>query len=66
MAATIEEAIEEIALNGVASVTVDGVTTTYMSIDDLLKARDAIASSTTAAASKPGFRLFQFKPPGMT
>jgi hypothetical protein len=59
---TIAESIEQAAIAGVQSVTVDGVSTTGMSIDERIKAEQFGKSQTSANKNHFGLRFAQSKP----
>lgn len=50
----IKSAIQQIAQDGIATVTVDGHTTTVKSIDELIKAHQFLASQNAAAVNSTG------------
>jgi len=53
MADTIESRIEEDAISGVQSASVDGMTVNQMSVDDRIKAAKFVAQRQAAAAGNP-------------
>ena len=57
VATTILEAIEQIAKQGFATVTVGGQTVTMKSIDDLIKADIYVRGQTAAAAKQSGLGI---------
>lgn len=59
---TIAESIEQAAIAGVQSVSVDGVSTTGMSIEERIKADQFAKSQTSASKNHFGFRFAQSKP----
>ena len=64
VAATISEALENIARQGFAQVTVGGQTVTVKSVDELIKADIYLASQNVAAQPHLGLRFTQIVPPG--
>ena len=57
MADTIDESIEERAISGVKSISVDGVQTEYVSIDEQLKAARRTAAQAGADQNHRGLRF---------
>jgi len=64
MADTIANNIERDAINGVASVSVDGTSTTAMSMEDRIKAARYLAGQQAAAQNHLGLRFVRLVPPG--
>ena len=62
-AETIAESIQRAAVDGVHSVTVDGSTTTAMSIDEQIKAA-RYAAQQAATNNHLGLRFVKLMPPG--
>ena len=64
MADDINEAIEESAIAGIQSISVDGVQTQKMTLDEQIKAARYLASRTAAAQNHFGLRFVKLVPPG--
>lgn len=62
VAATIAEAIEQIAKQGFATVTVGGQTVTVKSVDELIKADQYLKAVDSAATSHLGIRMRRIAP----
>lgn len=61
---TIEEAIEQVALNMVSSQSENGRSIQFLSIDDMIKADRHKAAKTAATRPHYGMRMSKAKPPG--
>ena len=62
VAATIAEAIEQIAKQGFATVTVGGETVTVKSVDELIKADQYLKAVDAASTSHLGIRMRRISP----
>ena len=61
---TIQQAIEEAAIDGIQSSSIDGMSATAMSIDDQIKAAKYLAGQQAAGQPHQGLRFIKLVPPG--
>ncbi len=64
LAETIQSSLEQAAIDGVQSATVDGQSATQMSIDDRIKAANFIASQTAKSKNHLGLTFRKMEPGG--
>lgn len=60
----LDAAIQELAVSGIAQVTIAGQTTTVKSIDELLRWRDRLVAAQAATKPHFGIRFSKIIPPG--
>ena len=66
MSDEITDAITENAAGGVKSVTTAAGSTTFMSVDEQIKADQYVASKTAASGARRGLVITKLRPPGAT